>query len=74
LTRDVITVTFVGYNLKFLKTGTALHSLIVHVLCDHGIYAVAVKLETTRKLFYFPQAYCFELNCLFLEGPTPCTT
>ena len=59
---------------NFLKTGTILRAARVHVFSNDGIFAVAVKLEATRRLFYFPQADCLQLNCIFLEGPAPCAT
>jgi hypothetical protein len=74
LTTDVVAVAFVGYNLKFLNTGTVLQAMRVHTLNEDGIFSVAVKLETTRKLFYIPQADCLELNWIFLEDPAPCAT
>ena len=44
----------------------------IYVLSDNGTFVVAVKLETTRKLFYILLADCLEWKFVFLESLTPC--
>jgi hypothetical protein len=59
-TTDVVGVTLVRDKFKFSKIGKVLHSMNVHILSDNGTFAVAVKPETKRKLFYIPHADCLE--------------